>query len=1203
MKKLFILFCLYSFSLFAQENKENTDFQLAVSLYNDKLYDLALDQFKRYIELYPNTEQGIEARFYVGLSYFNLKRYEEAKNSFQNFALNYQLNQRAPEAWWKIGECNYLLGKINEAAITFERIKIFHPTSDLAPKGLLKSAEYYAIQNDFDNSERVLNMLLSEYYSNDIVYEARIKLADLYLKKNLTNKAIEQYEKILSGGLTKDKQNSIRLSLGRILASSGKIESAIKLYQDIIINNTLNSYSDSARIELGIIYSNIGDYENSKKYFKSVLDSVKLKNSFVKKLLLYNLANIDYQLSNYLEALRYIQQYEEQFESDTTITNVYYLAAEIHRKLGDYVKSNDYLKKIINSNDNILKRKSLLLYSQNCLEIKNYNLVIESYNSFIDIYPSDFLVPNLLYNTGLIYKNNLSDYRKAVQKFEDLISKYSNNSLVDDALFNLANSYELNKELDKALTKYNELITNYSNSPYYNEAKEKIEHINLYVPINNIDGFKKIGSLLQEVISNKPKGEISYKLGEVYYNDMKDYKSSLAQFDIAINSNDLNDSLKAIAKYYKMLSNYYILLEEGIINQSDLEELKNFISNNPNHPFRSDVILKLFNLEIKNKTNEQILNMSLNYYNTYPELKERDKFLGKALSILESKNDVNNLIKYSNIIIDNFPNSEYTEYSYYLKGYATFLTNKDSLAESYFNEYLKKYSNGRYLSSSYFYLSEIYKKNANFQKVFECYNKIKNFFYYSKLADTLNNLYANAYFESGDYKSAYKLYYQCYTQSVDNIFINSDLVNHYIFKLAECSEKLEDFESAKKYYSKYIYNNPNGLYYNESLISLALIYKNEGNNDASENYFKLIKPTNKPDILFKYSNILYENSQYKLALNYLYSALKYPDLEKNKKDILFKIVLTNLKLGNIEEAVVQKKNLKKDYDLNDQEKAELSFNEAIYYYNVKNYKTAEDIFSDISSDYDKTNYAAWAYYYIGKIKEISAKIQDAHKNYTIVIQKYPGSEAAQSANLMLGNYYFRSEKYSEAVKFYKNIVDKKVIDKDIYSVALDNIIESYYQLQIFDAAIEYCRKFIEMFPKDPSIYDKKLKIGILYQKLKYFDQAIIHYKSLLSSSKPELEVEIRYYLGECYFSKGDYSTALIEFLKIPYIMDKSVRIDWVPASLYMAGQCYEKLGKYEQAIVMYRQIIEKPNIDSTYKAQAEKEIDRVKSLLLPNREK
>jgi len=1203
MKKLLILLCFYSFSLFAQENKENTDFQLAVSLFNDKLYDLALDQFKRYIELYPNTEQGIQARFYVGLSYFNLKQYEEAKNIFQNFALNFQLNQMAPEAWWKIGECNYLLGKINEAAITFERIKIFHPTSNLAPKGLLKSAEYYTLQNDFDNSERVLNMLLSEYYSNEIVYEARIKLADLYLKKNLINKAIEQYEKILSGDLPKDKQSSIKLSLGRILVSSGKIGSAIKLFEDIIINNTLNPYSDSARIELGVVFFSIGDYENSKKYFKYVLDSLKLKNNSVSRLLLYNLANIDYQLSNYLEALRYIQQYEEQFESDTTITNVYFLAAEIHRKLGDYVKSNDYLKKIINSNDNNLKRKSLLLYSQNCLDVKNYNLVIEAYNSFIEKYPSDFLIPNLLYNAGLIYKNYLLDYRKAVQKFEELISKYSSNSLVDDALFNLANSYELNKELDKALIKYNELLTNYSNSSYYNEAKEKIEHINLYVPINSIDGFKKIGTLLQEVISNKPKGEISFKLGEVYFNDMKDYKSSLAQFDIAINSNDISDSLKSVAKYYKMLSNYYILLEEGDIKQNDLEEFTNFINNNPNHPFRSDVILKLFNLEIKSKNEEQILKISLDYYNRYPELKEKDKFLGKSLSIFESKNDINNLIKYCNIIIDNFPNSEYKEYSFYLKGYAAFLSKKDSLAESCFNEYLRMYSNGRYLSSTYFYLSEIYKKNKNFQKVFESYNKIKNFFYYSQLADTLNNLYADAYFESGDYKSAFKLYYQCYIQAVDNIFIGSDLVNYYIYKLGQCSEKLEDFELAKKYYSKYIYNNPNGKYYNESLICLALIYKNEGNNDASENYFKLIKPTNEPDILFKYSNILYENSQYKLALNYLYSALKYPDLERSRKDILYKIVLTNLKLGNIEEALIQKKNLKKEYDLNDQEKAELSFNEAIYYYSVKNYKAAEDIFSDITNDFEKTNYAAWGYYYIGKIKEISGKVQDAHKNYNFVIQKYPSSDAAQSANLMLGNYYFRAEKYSDAVRFYKNIVDKKIIDNDIFSVALDNIIESYYQLQIYDAAIEYCRKFIEIFPKDQSIFDKKLKIGILYQKLKYFDQAIIHYKSLLSSAKPELEVEIRYYLGECYFSKGDYSTALIEFLKIPYIMDKSVRIDWVPASLYMAGQCYEKLGKYEQAIVMYKQIIEKPNIDSTYKAQAEKEIDRVRTLLLPNKEK
>ena len=47
----------------------------------------------------------------------------------------------------------------------------------------------------------------------------------------------------------------------------------------------------------------------------------------------------------------------------------------------------------------------------------------------------------------------------------------------------------------------------------------------------------------------------------------------------------------------------------------------------------------------------------------------------------------------------------------------------------------------------------------------------------------------------------------------------------------------------------------------------------------------------------------------------------------------------------------------------------------------------------------------------------------------------------------------------------------------------------------------------------------------------------------------------------------------------------------------MAGQSYEKMGKYDQAIGMYQQIIDRAGLDPTFKAAAEKEINRVKSLI------
>src|SRR3989304_1413951 len=73
----------------AQDSRENADFNLAINLFNDRMYDLASQQFKQFIAAYPNTSQGIEARFYLGQVQMQLKQCDDRRPTFQNFALSY----------------------------------------------------------------------------------------------------------------------------------------------------------------------------------------------------------------------------------------------------------------------------------------------------------------------------------------------------------------------------------------------------------------------------------------------------------------------------------------------------------------------------------------------------------------------------------------------------------------------------------------------------------------------------------------------------------------------------------------------------------------------------------------------------------------------------------------------------------------------------------------------------------------------------------------------------------------------------------------------------------------------------------------------------------------------------------------------------------------------------------------------------------
>ncbi len=107
----------------------------------------------------------------------------------------------------------------------------------------------------------------------------------------------------------------------------------------------------------------------------------------------------------------------------------------------------------------------------------------------------------------------------------------------------------------------------------------------------------------------------------------------------------------------------------------------------------------------------------------------------------------------------------------------------------------------------------------------------------------------------------------------------------------------------------------------------------------------------------------------------------------------------------------------------------------------------------------------------------------------------------------------------------------------------------------------------------------------------------MHLQGLLDQAGSDLEGEIRYYIAEANFNKGDYQQAILDFLKVPYLVTKKGKIDWTANSLYMSGQSYEKMGRFDQALTMYQQIVERTGIDETFKTAARKEIDRVRLVL------
>ena len=217
----------------AQNTKENADFKLALNLFNDKLYDLSLEQFKQFISTYPASPQSIESKFYIALVDRALKKNDDARAAFQNFALTYPEHPKAPDAWWNIGEMYSEGKKFADAASAFERIKVFQPKSKLAPKALLTASNYFERAGDPDNAKRCLRSLISDYPADEFVTAAHLHLGTLFLGENNLIAARQELLQVTESGADKEltAEASLQLaSVAEVYGQAGRSGTIVSLH-------------------------------------------------------------------------------------------------------------------------------------------------------------------------------------------------------------------------------------------------------------------------------------------------------------------------------------------------------------------------------------------------------------------------------------------------------------------------------------------------------------------------------------------------------------------------------------------------------------------------------------------------------------------------------------------------------------------------------------------------------------------------------------------------------------------------------------------------------------------------------------------------------------------------------------------------------------------------------------------------------------
>jgi TolA-binding protein len=1183
----------------SQNTKENADFKLAINLYNDKLYDLAQEQLKQFISSYPATTQGIEARFTLGLAQMQLKQYDEARITFQTFALTYQDNPRAPEAWWNVGETYAALGNMKEAALAFERVKVFHPKSKMAADALLRASRYFGLAGERDNARRLLRGILQEYPTSAAVVSARTQIGQMYFEEGNLELAQNELKRVIDGDPSPDARAQALLILANIQQHMGRTDQARAHYNEILSKYKSSGAVQGAYINLARMEAAAGKPADAIDNLKKALALPKSVDTTLVREALIALGDA-YAAHNELQnaVIQYLRFLDMAAPGDR-IPEVLWKIAGTAARARDFRKSNDACNRLLKSDaTDELKQNALLQLAQNAREQGTPNLAIQHYGRFADLFPDHRAAPSVLYESAVITEKDLHDPRRASSIYEMLADRHARSAFGDDALFGAARCQEQLREYARALQLYKDCLRLFPASDLLDQAEERIRTIETFESKNKDAGLEKLALLVGDVVAEKDRSSMAYRLAETSFNDLKNYDAAATQFANAIAGNPGAPYI-ADALYLRARSLEFLTRRDPSRKQSAIEAYRAFITQLPTDPRTEDARLAIFTLSTSSLIEARAAYIAITTAN--PAYPRRDVMLCQLGKLLEQTDSTAAALAAYTEASQISPASPAAEMAGYERFRMLLKAGLTDSAAAVGSNYCAGFSNGRHTPEVLSALGDLALKRGQADRAVDLLQQLATRFPYTEAYLKSQRTLADALLAGKDPQSAIALYQELLNPVSARPPTTERPEASLLLNLGKAYAAAGDAQQAKKSLFALVAGEGAGERAADAYSTLGMIFKNEGSSDLATSYFRQAGAASPATASSReIADILFDSGEYNdAARQYTLLAQKTQD-DNERRALQARTIVAALRNDDIVRADKQITVFLQTYKETGTEAAEFELERGNSLFRKEDYVRALKSFELVASKFDETPSAPIAQFWIGKVYEATNRPQEAITQFETLMKDYPESAIQQKVHFALGNIYYRAEKWDESIKNYRVVTDHPHPEPALLPFAMSNLIETYETAGVFDGALSLTRKYLERYPNAEDAFDKRIKIGILYQRLGYYDQSVLHLQSLLDEAGSDLEGEIRYYIGESNYYKGDFQQAILDFLKVPYLVTKKGKIDWTANSLYMSGQSYEKMGRSDQALTMYKQIIERSGIDETFKAAARKEIDRVNTILKKN---
>ncbi len=787
----------------AEDFRSLVQFQVAETRFLAKEYGEAAKEYKRYVELFPETKEAGKAYFYAGWSEFNTKEYDQSIETLNGMLAAYPQDRYAPDSQYRIASALYEKGEYGVAVDMTQIVLDKYPNSPVIAQALYLEARAYDqmgrdeeaikayrdVRNLYDRMFELLRGSFREGKNVDFenyreLFEtSSLRVAEIFRK---TDQFEEAYQELIAAQETAEERfykAKVQMRIGDNYMEWDKFDEAWTAYNQVIELYGDTPYPSNAQYQKGEAKYFAGDYAAAREDYLQLLMDYPDSDTGLRSAALYSagwsaekFGVVDQAIASYTQAVDNFPRSDQAPLCLLRIARLSYEQQKVEEAIGAYKAITESYQDTRHTADayyglGILYRdegrqdEAVAAFSKVDRDARETYIaaLIEAANIYISqdrIVEGRALLNQLLegvtgdrdlearahFQMAQLDLNN-KNYVDAVERYTMVLEEYPESDVIRDCRYGRALAYHYSGRYDRALVDYKWLLD--TKIPKAMQLKVTFSMALSYSAEGSDDEAEK---LLNEVIASGDESLVrSARLQLISMAEKKGnpeeavriYEEMLAT---TTSSEDRERLLIRLANAYFKLDKFQQSIDaaQELINLAiNAESIANALFVQGNCFYRSEQFVQAiatYNTIIEN----------------YPQIawaKNAQFQIGVAYNRLSANGNVEVLPAMSkafNAYYNQYPEDERAVHAYYYDAWAHYRMGKWRAASDIFASLADKYPRSRYASEALFRAGDalfnmtnrsgLEDKNQNFLDAMVFYDRIiKRYPRSSHMDDALYN--------------------------------------------------------------------------------------------------------------------------------------------------------------------------------------------------------------------------------------------------------------------------------------------------------------------------------------------------------------------------------------------------------------------------------------------------------------------------------